>query len=54
MLKDGKSEFHLNQQSTSFQIGANTNQTVFIDVPELSTVKLGIDGISVLDHRKSK
>ena len=29
-------------------------KTVFIDVPELSTVKLGIDGISVLDRMKKQ
>ena len=54
MLRDGESQFDLTNKALSFQIGANTNQTVFIDVPELSTVKLGIDGISVLDAERCK
>ena len=49
----GTSQFDLTNKALSFQIGANANQTVFIDVPELSTVKLGIDGISVLDAEKA-
>ena len=49
----GTSQFDLTNKALTFQIGANTNQTVFIDVPELSTVKLGIDGISVLDAEKA-
>ena len=52
-VKQGSSKFDLTNKALSFQIGANTNQTVFIDVPELSTVKLGIDGISVLDAEKA-
>ena len=53
MLRKAHSKFDLTNKALSFQIGANTNQTVFIDVPELSTVKLGIDGISVLDAEKA-
>lgn len=47
----GVSQFDLTNKALSFQIGANSDQSVFIDVPELSTVKLGIDGISVMDHK---
>ena len=43
----------LTNKALAFQIGANTTQTVFIDVPELSTVKLGIDGLSVMSHEKA-
>lgn len=43
-------DFDLTNKALAFQIGANTNQNVMIDVPELSTVKLGIDKINVLDH----
>ena len=46
----GVSQFTLTNKALAFQIGANTSQSVNIDVPELSTVKLGIDGISVLDQ----
>lgn len=49
-IKDGKSDFDLTNKALAFQIGANTNQNVMIDVPELSTVKLGIDKVSVLSH----
>ncbi|WP_394234943.1 flagellin [Niallia oryzisoli] len=48
--RKGGSEFDLTNKALSFQIGANTNQSVFIDVPELSTVKLGIDGVSVMSQ----
>ena len=47
-VKEGDSQFDLTNKALTFQIGANTSQTVNIDVPELSTVKLGINGISVL------
>lgn len=49
-VKEGASQFDLTNKALSFQIGSNVDQGVFIDVPELSTVKLGIDGISVLDQ----
>ena len=45
------SQFTLTNKALAFQIVANTcKRSVNIDVPELSTVKLGIDGISVLDQ----
>ncbi|MBY0123473.1 flagellin [Bacillus sp. S/N-304-OC-R1] len=46
----GKSQFQLTNKALAFQIGANTGQSLNIDVPQLSTVKLGIDEINVLDH----
>ncbi|PAE19772.1 hypothetical protein CHH80_14890 [Bacillus sp. 7504-2] len=49
-VKQGASQFDLTNKALAFQIGANTNQNVMIDVPQLSTVKLGIDEINVLDH----
>ncbi|WP_374723513.1 flagellin N-terminal helical domain-containing protein [Calidifontibacillus erzurumensis] len=49
----GDSQFTLTNKALSFQIGANTNQNVMIDVPQLSTVKLGIDEINVLDHESA-
>ncbi|MDF1507821.1 flagellin [Robertmurraya sp. DFI.2.37] len=49
-VKEGASQFDLTNKALAFQIGANTNQNVMIDVPQLSTVKLGIDEINVLDH----
>lgn len=49
----GESRFQLTNKALAFQIGANTNQNVMIDVPELSTVKLGIEDISVLDHKSA-
>ncbi|MFE8696492.1 flagellin [Cytobacillus sp. FJAT-53684] len=49
--RKGESQFDLTNKALSFQIGANTDQSLFIDVPELSTVKLGIDGLSVLTHQ---
>lgn len=49
-MRQGISIFDLTNKALSFQIGANTNQNVMIDVPQLSTVKLGIDEINVLDH----
>lgn len=52
-VKKGASEFDLTNKALSFQIGANTNQNVMIDVPQLSTVKLGIDEINVLDHKSA-
>lgn len=49
-VKAGSSAFDLTNKSLTFQIGANTNQSLNIDVPQLSTVKLGIDGLNVLTH----
>lgn len=49
-IADGTTKFDLTNKALVFQIGANTNQNVNIDVPQLSTVKLGIDKISVLSH----
>lgn len=49
-VKQGASKFDLTNKALAFQIGANTNQNVMIDVPQLSTVKLGIDEINVLNH----
>lgn len=49
-IKQGASQFDLTNKALAFQIGANTNQNVMIDVPQLSTVKLGIDEINVLNH----
>lgn len=46
----GTSAFDLTNKALAFQIGANTNQNVMIDVPQLSTVKLGIDEINVLNN----
>ena len=52
--RKGTCQFDLTNKALSFQIGANTEtEIVFIDVPQLSTVKLGIDGISVLDAEKA-
>ncbi|WP_234978357.1 flagellin N-terminal helical domain-containing protein [Bacillus tuaregi] len=48
--RQGASQFDLTNKALSFQIGANKDQAVFIDVPELSTVKLGIDGINVMSQ----
>ena len=48
MLRKVNLNFRLTNKALAFQIGANTTQNVFIDVPELSTVKLGIDGLSVM------
>ncbi|EKN67656.1 flagellin N-terminal helical domain-containing protein [Schinkia azotoformans] len=46
-MKTGDSQFTVTNKALSFQIGANSNQGVNIDIPQLSTVKLGIDGIRV-------
>ena len=51
--RKGASQFDLTNKALTFQIGANTNQTVNIDIPQLSTVKLGIDGISVQDQKSA-
>ena len=50
MQTEAETEFSLTNKALSFQIGANSGQNVFIDVPQLSTVQLGIDGISVMSH----
>jgi len=47
------SMFQLTNKALAFQIGANTNQNLMIDVPQLSTVKLGIDEIDVLSHESA-
>lgn len=52
-VKQGASKFDLTNKALAFQIGANTNQNVMIDVPQLSTVKLGIDEINVLSHESA-
>ncbi len=52
-IKEGTSQFDLTNKALAFQIGANTNQNVMIDVPQLSTVKLGIDEIDVLSHESA-
>ncbi len=52
-VKKGESRFDITNKALAFQIGANTNQNVMIDVPELSTVKLGIEEINVLDHKSA-
>ncbi|MCQ6277130.1 flagellin [Bacillus sp. V3B] len=44
------SRFQLTNKALAFQIGANTGQNLYIDVPQLSTVKLGIENINVLSH----
>ncbi|MED4350975.1 flagellin [Schinkia azotoformans] len=49
-IANGTTQFDLTNKALVFQIGANTNQNVNIDVPQLSTVKLGIDKISVLSY----
>ena len=46
-VREGVSQFDLTNKSLSFQIGPNEGQNVNIDVPQLSTVKLGIDEIDV-------
>lgn len=46
----GDSQFTITNKALSFQIGANSNQGVNIDIPQLSTVKLGIDEISVQSY----
>ncbi len=51
--RQGESEFDLTNKALTFQIGANTNQNVQIDVPQLSTVKLGIDSIDVLSNESA-
>lgn len=51
--RQGESEFDLTNKALTFQIGANTNQNVQIDVPQLSTVKLGIDGVNVLSNESA-
>ncbi|MGP7818539.1 flagellin N-terminal helical domain-containing protein [Niallia sp. 01092] len=51
--KQGASQFDLTNKALTFQIGANTNQNVQIDVPQLSTVKLGIDGLNVLSNESA-
>ncbi|GIN64080.1 flagellin [Robertmurraya siralis] len=52
-MAEGVTQFTLTNKALAFQIGANTNQNVMIDVPQLSTVKLGIDEINVLDHKSA-
>nr|WP_281186681.1 flagellin [Bacillus solimangrovi] len=49
-VREGESQFDLTNKSLAFQIGANTGQNVNIDVPQLSTVKLGIEDIDVRSH----
>ena len=39
------SRFQLTNKALAFQIGANTGQNLYIDVPQLSAVKLGIENI---------
>ncbi|MGG0720064.1 flagellin [Robertmurraya massiliosenegalensis] len=52
-VSDGTSRFQLTNKALAFQIGANTGQSLNIDVPQLSTVKLGIEDINVLDHESA-
>lgn len=52
-MKAASTDFTLTNKALAFQIGANTNQNVAIDVPQLSTVKLGIDKINILDHKSA-
>lgn len=40
-------QFALINNSLAFQIGPNTNQNVMIDIPQLDTVRLGIENIDV-------
>lgn len=47
-VKQGDSQFDITNKALAFQIGANTNQSVNIDIPQLSTVKLGINELNVL------
>ncbi|WP_227935026.1 flagellin N-terminal helical domain-containing protein [Alkalihalobacillus deserti] len=42
-----KTEFALINNALAFQIGPNTNQNVMIDIPQLDTVRLGIEKIDV-------
>lgn len=47
----GKTEFSVINNALAFQIGPNTNQNVMIDVVELSTVRLGIEGLKVTSQK---
>ncbi|WP_245741837.1 flagellin [Anaerobacillus arseniciselenatis] len=40
-------EFALINNALAFQIGPNTNQNVMIDIPQLDTVRLGIENVDV-------
>ncbi|PAF11781.1 hypothetical protein CHH61_25435, partial [Shouchella clausii] len=46
-IQNDNAEFSIVNNSLSFQIGPNTNQSVNIDVPQLNTVELGIESIDV-------
>lgn len=49
-VKEGASQFDLTNKALTFQIGANTNQNLNIDIPQLSTVKLGINNLNILSN----
>lgn len=50
-LTAGNTNFNIVNNALAFQIGPNTNQNVMIDVAELSTVRLGIEGLKVTSQK---
>ncbi|UOE95970.1 flagellin [Alkalihalobacillus sp. LMS39] len=46
-VSTGNVEFSITNNSLSFQIGANTNQNVMIDIPAMDSQKLGVDKVKV-------
>ncbi|MBG9544715.1 hypothetical protein ABE29_18715 [Cytobacillus firmus] len=50
-IQNDNAEFSIVNNSLSFQIGPNTNQSVNIDVPQLNTVELGIESIDVTSQK---
>lgn len=43
-------EFTLTNNALAFQIGANTQQNVMIDIPQMDIVELGIEGVDVTSN----
>ncbi|MGO4887008.1 flagellin [Anaerobacillus sp. MEB173] len=52
-IKEDNSEFNIINNALAFQIGPNTNQNVMIDVPELNTVRLGIEDVRVTTQKEA-
>ncbi|PRO66740.1 flagellin [Alkalicoccus urumqiensis] len=50
---DQETQFDITNNALAFQIGPNTNQSVNIDIPQLSAVELGIDSISVTTQKEA-
>ncbi|WP_078552967.1 flagellin [Bacillus alkalicellulosilyticus] len=50
---NGSLTFQTTNNALSFQIGANTNQSVMIDIPQMDIVELGVESVNVTTQTRA-